>query len=69
MRIALDALPEELRAVVYLRLFEELKFEEVAARLGATVSGVRHRFLRGFERYHAALGEALHRATGGQAAS
>jgi RNA polymerase sigma-70 factor (ECF subfamily) len=57
MRRALDALPEELRVVVQLRLFDELTFEEAATRIGITVSGVRHRFRRGFELYHRALAE------------
>lgn len=60
MRQALDALPEELREIVGLRLFEQCPLEEIAARLDLGVEGVRHRFRKGSELYvrrvRAALG-------------
>jgi RNA polymerase sigma factor (sigma-70 family) len=59
MDSALDALPDDLREVVRLRLFEELTLEEIAARLNLGVSGVRHRFRRGGTLYQQALVEAL----------
>ncbi len=55
MNSALGALPEELRDVVRLRLFEELTMEEVASALGITFAAVRHRFRKGVELYHRRL--------------
>jgi len=51
MRVALDGLPEEFREIVGLRLFEQCPLEEIAARLGLGVEGVRHRFRNGSELY------------------
>jgi RNA polymerase sigma factor (sigma-70 family) len=59
MRAALDGLPEELREVVGLRLFEQCPLEEIAARLGLGVEGVRHRFRKGSELYVRRLRAAL----------
>jgi RNA polymerase sigma-70 factor (ECF subfamily) len=60
MQQALDALPEELREIVGLRLFEQCPLEEIAARLELGIEGVRHRFRKGSELYvrrvRAALG-------------
>lgn len=55
MQAALAALPDDVREVVRLRLFEQLKMEEIAQRLGIGESAVRHRFRRGSEAYAAAL--------------
>lgn len=57
MREALTRLPEELREVVRLRLFEELPVADVAARLGLGESAVKHRFRRGAALYEAHLRE------------
>lgn len=43
MTTALNKLPEELREVWYLRLFEDLTLEEVAKQLGLGISAVRYR--------------------------
>lgn len=55
MLAALASLPEELREVVRLRLFEQLTLEQIAERLGLTFAAVRHRFARGAEVYRRAL--------------
>ncbi len=55
MERALEGLPEELREVVRLRLFEETPIEEIARVLGIGVSAVRHRFRKGCEIYHRRL--------------
>lgn len=47
MRAALEGLPDELRQVVQLRLFEQRTLEEVATDLGITLAAVRYRFARG----------------------
>lgn len=49
MEQALASLPEDLRAVVQLRVFEGLLIEDVAAQLGLGSSAVRHRLRRGAE--------------------
>jgi len=59
MREALESLPDELREVVRLRLFEQLPIDDVASRLGLGVSAVRHRFSKGAEIYERALAAAL----------
>lgn len=51
MERALVSLPDEVRDVVRLRLFEELEIQEIAVRLGLGESAVRHRFRKGAERY------------------
>ena len=55
MRAALEMLPEELREVVRLRLFEQLSLDEIASRLNIGESAVRHRFRKGAELYEARL--------------
>jgi len=55
MAEALESLPDDVREVVRLRLFEQLQIDEVAERLGIGPSAVRHRFRRGAERYHRLL--------------
>lgn len=56
MQQSLAELPDELRDVVRLRLFEDLPIEEIAARLGLGESAVRHRFRKGAEAYRKRLG-------------
>ena len=60
MRAALDLVPAELRAVVHLHLFDELTFEEIAARAGITVSSAFRQFRRGMLLYSAELERVLH---------
>ena len=55
MSAALAALPEDVREVVRLRLFEQLTMEAIAARVGIGLSAARHRFRRGAEEYQALL--------------
>jgi RNA polymerase sigma factor (sigma-70 family) len=55
MRAASAGLPDELREVVRLRLFEQLKVEEIAERLHLGASAVRHRFRKGAELYQQKL--------------
>lgn len=52
---ALASLPDELRDVVTLRLFEDLGMREIANRLGISFEAVRHRFRRGAELYEQRL--------------
>lgn len=59
MREALEALPEELREVVRLRLLEEVPTQDVADRLGLGLSATKHRFLKGARLYHEHLRVAL----------
>lgn len=53
----LAALPEELREVVFLRLFEGLELEVIGARLQLTLAAVRHRLRRGGELFRTRLGK------------
>jgi RNA polymerase sigma factor (sigma-70 family) len=55
MRDAVGSLPHDVREVVRLRLFEQLRVEDIAGRLGIGPSAVRHRFRRGAELYHERL--------------
>jgi RNA polymerase sigma factor (sigma-70 family) len=55
MRAALAGLPDDVREVVRLRLFEQLRVEEIAQRLDLGVSAVRHRFRKGAELYQQIL--------------
>lgn len=55
MRAALAGLPDDVRDVVRLRLFEQLRVEEIAQRLDLGVSAVRHRFRKGAELYQRIL--------------
>ena len=52
IREALDAVPDDCREIVRLRLFEELSVEEVADRVGLGISATKHRFRKGFDTYH-----------------
>ena len=61
MRLALDGLPEELREIVGLRIFEQRPLDEIAARLDLGVEAVRHRFRKGSELYVRRLRAALGR--------
>lgn len=55
MRAALQELPDDLRSVVALRLFEELELAEVATRLGIGLSASKHRFRKGLQLYQRVL--------------
>lgn len=55
IRAALLQLPDDLRDVVRLRLFDQLALEEIATRLGIGESAVRHRFRKGAELYERQL--------------
>lgn len=59
MAAALGRLPDELREIVRLRLFEQCPLEEIAARQNLGVSAVRHRFRKGSEQYVRMLRSAL----------
>jgi RNA polymerase sigma-70 factor (ECF subfamily) len=53
---ALQELPEEQREVVVLKVFQDLKFEEIAAIQDAPVSTVKSRLYMGFEKLRSILG-------------
>jgi RNA polymerase sigma-70 factor, ECF subfamily len=55
MRAALAQLPDEVRDVVRLRLFEQWDTTRIAAELGIGAAAVLHRFRRGAELYRARL--------------
>ncbi|MFN0011574.1 MAG: sigma factor-like helix-turn-helix DNA-binding protein [Phycisphaerales bacterium] len=55
MAAALEAVPEDCREVVRLRLFEELHAAQIAVRLGLGEAAVRHRFRRGVQAYKRAI--------------
>lgn len=59
IRMALEALSDDVRDVVRLRLIEQLSIEEIAQRLTIGESAVRHRFRRGAELYAVQLRRAL----------
>lgn len=52
---ALQFLPEEQREVVVLKVFHDLKFEEIAAVQNAPVSTVKSRLYMGFEKLRSIL--------------
>ncbi len=52
---ALDALPEDQREVVVLKVYQGLKFDEIAAVQGAPVSTVKSRLYMGFEKMKSVL--------------
>jgi DNA-directed RNA polymerase specialized sigma24 family protein len=56
MSRALAGLPEDLREVVRLRLFEELAMPRIAERLGIGLSMARYRWRKGAESVRHALG-------------
>jgi RNA polymerase sigma-70 factor (ECF subfamily) len=53
---ALQQLPEDQREVVVLKIFQDLKFDEIAAIQGAPVSTVKSRLYMGFEKLRSILG-------------
>jgi RNA polymerase sigma-70 factor (ECF subfamily) len=53
---ALQQLPEEQREAVVLKVFHDLKFEEIAQIQGAPVSTVKSRLYMGFEKLRTILG-------------
>ena len=53
---ALQNLPEDQREVVVLKVFQNLKFEEIAAIQDAPVSTVKSRLYMGFEKLRSILG-------------
>ena len=55
MQSALDSLPDEVREVVRLRLYEQLTMEDVAIRLNIGLSAAWRRFRKGAELYHQLL--------------
>jgi RNA polymerase sigma-70 factor, ECF subfamily len=59
MQVSLDALGEDVREVVRLRLFEDLSFDQIAAALGIGESAARHRFRRGVKTYRKRLNALL----------
>lgn len=67
METALASLPDDLREVVRLRLFEDLSLADVGGRLGLGLAAARHRFRKGAELYRLRLRAALGRSesTGG----
>ena len=50
VRAAIQRLPESQRAALYLHLFEEMTFAEIATLLGTTEGAVKLRAFRGYER-------------------
>jgi RNA polymerase sigma-70 factor, ECF subfamily len=52
---ALQHLPDDQREVVVLKVFQSLKFEEIAAIQGAPVSTVKSRLYMGFEKLRSIL--------------
>ncbi len=59
MQQALEALPDELRDVLVLRLFEDQEILVIASKLGLGESAVRHRFRKAAGIYYARLQELL----------
>ncbi len=62
MQEALASLPEDLREVVRLRLFEELPMDAVAARIGIGLSAAKHRLRKGAEIFRRRLRAATTRS-------
>lgn len=54
---AIDALPEQDKAVVILRFFEEMKLEEIADILEENISTIKSRLYRSLKKLRYALGE------------
>lgn len=59
VRAAIDSLPDDVRAVVRLRLVEQLQVSEIATHTGIGESAVRHRFRRGAEMFRYRLTSLL----------
>ncbi len=55
LQTALDALPEEQRAVVYLKLWEVLTFQEIAASLSISPHTAASRYRLGLEKLRGQL--------------
>lgn len=62
---ALEALPRDELSVVIAKHFEELSFESIGARQGASVSTVKARYYRAIERMRTRLGPAFRGVFGG----
>jgi RNA polymerase sigma-70 factor (ECF subfamily) len=56
IRRALDSLPEQDRAVIILRFFEDMKLEEIADILDENLSTVKSRLYRGIKKLRSVLG-------------
>ncbi len=54
---ALDTLPEQDKAVVILRFFEEMKLEEIADILEENVNTVKSRLYRSLKKLRSVIGE------------
>jgi RNA polymerase sigma-70 factor (ECF subfamily) len=54
---AIQRLPEDYRTVITLRNLEELRFEEVAQRMGRSSAAVRKLWTRGMQRLRQELGD------------
>lgn len=63
MQVALEGLPDELREVVRLRLFEESTMEEIGLALSLGVEATRHRFRKGARLYAERLARELDRGS------
>jgi RNA polymerase sigma-70 factor (ECF subfamily) len=59
VRAGLGALRENQREVIELRWFEDLSYEEISKRVGASVAAVRVRAHRGYERLRGELAQAV----------
>ncbi len=59
LRVAIAALPEGQREVIELHWFQDMPFNEVADVVGASVSAVKVRAHRGYEKLRKALGDPL----------
>lgn len=59
MRAALATLPDDVREIVRLRLFDELSTQAVADRVGLGLSATKHRFLKGAKLYRELLSAEL----------
>lgn len=59
MREALAALPDDVRDIVRLRVFEQMELAQIAERTGLHLSSVFRRFRKGLTAYHAHLRTAL----------
>jgi RNA polymerase sigma factor (sigma-70 family) len=59
MREALEALPDDVRDVVRMRLFEQLSIGDIAAQLGIGSSAAEHRFYKGAALYQRLIRSAM----------
>jgi len=64
MQLALAGLPEDLRAVLLLRLFEGQTIPEIALRLGIGESAAKHRYRKAAVLYRDRLHRRLHPPSG-----